>query len=67
MKTKCTPSKGLMYRGSLSTKTSARLAAAILREFGAEDGGVIIDWLISRIQYADGLYERAVKVTDKHE
>jgi len=56
--------KGLLYRGGLTTKTSARLAGAIMREFGSEDGGVVLDWLITRIQYADGLYERAVSVAD---
>lgn len=42
--------RGLMYRGGLSTKTSARLAGAILKEFGQDDGLAILDWLIERIQ-----------------
>ena len=55
-----------MYRGGLSAKSSARLASAIISEFGKTDGLVVIDWLIERIQYADGLFERAVKVADNH-
>lgn len=46
-------SKGLMYRGGPTTKTSARIAGAIIKEFGKDDGLVILDWLIERIQTSD--------------
>jgi hypothetical protein len=43
---------GPLYRGGLSARTSARLAKAILREFGPKDGGIVLDWLIDMIQAA---------------
>jgi hypothetical protein len=54
--------KGLMYRGGPTTKTSARIAGALIKEFGKDDGLVLLDWLIDRLQAADGLYgERNTK------
>jgi len=49
------PSKGLMHRGAPSTQTSARLAGAILREFGKADGLAVLDWLIERLQAAENI------------
>jgi len=45
-------SRGLLYRGGLSVRTSARLSKAILNEFGMEDGRKIFDWLLDLMQAA---------------
>ena len=62
-----TVTKGLMYRGGPSSKTSARIAGAIVREFGREDGLAVLDWLIERIQAADAMPNHPVAETIKKE
>ena len=42
-----------MYRGGPTTKTSVRLANAILTEFGKDDGLAMLEWLGDLLQAAE--------------